>query len=56
MALRGTPAFVETYMEQQQTLKQIELREQRREEEEQQAWSRFMGRPVTHRRYRGGRN
>ncbi|MBA3320458.1 MAG: hypothetical protein H0T45_03305 [Pyrinomonadaceae bacterium] len=56
IALRGTPAFVETYMEQQQTLKQIELREQRREEEEQQAWSRFMGRPVTHRRYRGGRN
>ncbi|MDQ3755980.1 MAG: hypothetical protein M3371_14765 [Acidobacteriota bacterium] len=55
MAHRGRPDFVELYGEQQNTLHQIKLREEREREEEQKAWGRFLGRPVQHRRYRGGR-
>ena len=52
LAKRGTPEFVELYMEQQNTLHQIKLREEARRRAEEDAWRRFMPQPVLHRKYR----
>lgn len=52
-AARGTRAYVELYSEQQQTLKQAELRDAREEKKEIAAWAKaFGGRPVSHGRRR----
>ena len=54
LAKKGQCDFPELVSAQRHALWQIKLRDEKREAEEQQAWGRFMGRPVQHRRYRGG--
>lgn len=52
-ATRGTPAYVELISEQQQTLRMIEMRDEREAKKELAAWARALGgRPVSHGRRR----
>lgn len=52
LAQIGSPKFVELYLEQQQTMRQIVIAEEKQEREEAKAWGRLGRRPVGHRRYR----